>query len=67
MKEWVAINIERWQVEQPAWFAIELITDELLPNNVLEAAGGANRRRSSRISFVSNKEERSVRVLPEDK
>jgi len=57
VKERVASNIERWQAEKPAWFRIELVPDEFLPNAVYEAAGGANRRRSSRVSFMSSSRE----------
>jgi len=47
VKEWVAENIDKWKRERPDWFKIEMIPDELLPKNVLEAEGGAKRRRSS--------------------
>jgi len=47
VKEWVAENIDQWRRDQPNWFKIEMIPDELLPKNVLEAEGGAKRRRSS--------------------
>ena len=50
IKEWVKENIERWRSEKPSWFQVDLIPNEFLPVDVLEAEGGARRRRS-RISF----------------
>jgi len=47
VKEWIAENIHQWRMDQPNWFNIELIPDELLPKDLLEAEGGARRRRSS--------------------
>jgi len=47
VKEWVAENIDQWRRDQPDWFKIAMIPDELLPKDVLEAEGGAKRRRSS--------------------
>ena len=47
VKEWVAANIDQWRREMPDWFNIAMIPDELLPKDVLEAEGGARRRRSS--------------------
>jgi len=47
VKEWVAENIDKWKRENPDWFNIELIPDDLLPKDVFEAEGGARRRRSS--------------------
>jgi len=47
VKDWVAANIERWKDERPAWFNIEEIDDIFLSKDVLEAAGGVSRRRSS--------------------
>jgi len=47
VKEWVAENIDQWRSDQPDWFKIAMIPDELLPKDVLEAEGGARRRRSS--------------------
>ena len=47
VKEWVAENIDQWRRDQPNWFKIEMIPDEFLPKDVLEAEGGAKRRRSS--------------------
>jgi len=46
VKEWVAENIEMWKLEKPVWFYIEKIPDDFLPDDVFEAEGGANRRRS---------------------
>jgi len=45
VKEWVANNIDRWKVDKPDWFNIELIPDEFLPQAVLEAEGRTNRKR----------------------
>jgi len=47
MKEFVADNIVRWKEEKPAWFKIDKIPDDFLPQAVLEAEGGAQRRRPS--------------------
>jgi len=47
VKEWVAANIDQWRRDEPEWFKIAMIPDELLPKNVFEAEGGAKRRRSS--------------------
>jgi len=47
VKEWVAANIDEWRRIEPDWFNIEMIPDELLPKEVIEAEGGAKRRRSS--------------------
>jgi len=47
VKEWVAENIDQWRSDQPDWFKIAMIPDELLPKDVFEAEGGAKRRRSS--------------------
>jgi len=47
VKKWVAENIKQWIEERPDWFKIERIPDEYLPKDVLEAEGGARRRRSS--------------------
>ena len=55
VKEWVADNIDRWKLEKPDWFKIELIPDEFLSKEVLEAEGGANRKRR-RSSGASLKE-----------
>ena len=47
IKTWVAQNIDRWRVENEAWFDVRLIGDEFLPIEVFEVEGGAKRRRSS--------------------
>ena len=47
VKEWVADNIDGWMADKPAWFNISMIPDDFLPADVLEAAGGADRRRAS--------------------
>jgi hypothetical protein len=47
VKEWVRVNIDRFQVEQPEWWKIEMVPDEFLPEEAIEAEGGARRRRSS--------------------
>jgi len=46
IKEWVKENIEKWRSENPSWFQVDLIPDEFLPVDVIEAEGGARRRRS---------------------
>ena len=51
IKEWVAMNIDRWKKENPEWFDIRLIPDEFLPPRVVVAEGGASRRRRSSVSF----------------
>ena len=75
MKEWVANNIDRWKVDNPDWFKIELIPDEFLPQVVLVAEGGLGRkRRRSSISLreivgleesFSEESNRSRRMAPE--
>jgi len=45
--EWVANNLERWQEDNQPWFKIEMIDDDMLPPDVLQAQGGARRRRSA--------------------
>jgi len=47
VKEWVANNIDRWSLEKPDWYHVELIPDEFLPKEVFEAEGGVNRKRES--------------------
>jgi len=47
VKEWVGANIALWKEEKPDWFKIEMIPDDFLPRDVLEAEGGAKRRRSA--------------------
>jgi len=52
VKEWVGANINRWRMKNLEWFRIELIPDEFLPKEVLEAEGGSNkRRRKSNLSL----------------
>jgi len=50
VKEWVCNNIQRWTSEKPPWFVMESIPDEFLPDDVFEAEGGNNRRRSNGVS-----------------
>ena len=47
VREWVAANIDRWKEDKPDWFKIETIPDNLLPNEIVEAEGGKNRKRST--------------------
>ena len=47
VKAWVAENIDRWRAEKPKWFEIDMIPDDFLPERVVIAEGGAQRRRSS--------------------
>ena len=47
VKAWVAANIGKWRAEKPDFFKVEMIPDDYLPKEVLEAEGGARRRRSS--------------------
>ena len=47
MRLWVASNIEGWIEDKPDWFRIKMIPDDFLPRGLLEAEGGAQRRRSS--------------------
>ena len=70
VKQWLAEKIVEWKREEPDWFKIEIIPDEFLTANVLEAEGGAKRRRSS--ASVSFKEiirlksviQEEIRVVP---
>jgi len=67
VREWVASNIARWKEDKPDFFKIEMILDTLLPPAVVEAEGGANRKRS----IVSVREmigfsEEPNRVRPEE-
>ena len=50
VKDWVAENIQRWWSENEDWFKIEKIPDDFLPDAVVEAVDGAQRRRS-RVSL----------------
>jgi len=47
VRVWLRENIARSQLEQPEWWKIELVPDEFLPAQAIEAEGGARRRRSS--------------------
>jgi len=51
VKEWVANNIDRWKVDKPDWLKIEFIPNDTLPQAVLEAEGGAAKRRRSSVSL----------------
>ena len=50
VRAWLRENIDRFQLEQPEWWKIEMVGDEFLPNEAIEAEGGAHRRRSSILS-----------------
>jgi len=52
VKEWVANNINRWKEEKQDWFKIEMIPDDLLSRDVLEAVGGAKRRRVLQMKLL---------------
>jgi len=43
----MSYNIDRWKLEKPEWFKIDMIPDEFLPQTVLEVEGGAKRERKS--------------------
>ena len=47
VKEWLRENIAKFILEQPEWWKIEMVGDEFLPHEAIEAEGGARRRRSS--------------------
>jgi len=67
-KIWVKENIDRWRMEELDWFKVEMIPDEFLPKDVLEAEGGAKRMKRGGSSFreVVGLQERSVgRVHPQ--
>ena len=70
VKEWVANNIDQWKVDNPDWFKIELIPDEFLPQAVIEAEGGTNRkRRRNSISLreiVGLEERKDTKVHPQE-
>ena len=51
IKEWIRLNIDRWRLEAPKWFIVELIPDEFLPVEVYEAEGGERRRRRNSVSM----------------
>jgi len=68
MKDWVADNIDQWRRENPDWFNIEMIPDEFLPEDVFEAEGGAERKRS-RVSLrevIGFEGESERRVHPQE-
>jgi len=72
VKVWVAKNIVRWNKEQPDWFKIEFIPDEFLPITVLEAEGGAAKRKRRRSSVslreivgLEEKKTADIRVHPQ--
>ena len=46
MRVWLRENIDRFQLEQPEWWKIEMVGDEFLPQEAIEAEGGARRRSS---------------------
>ena len=50
VRAWLSENIDRFQLEQPEWWKIDMVGDEFLPNEAIEAEGGAHRRRSSILS-----------------
>ena len=54
VRTWVAENIAGWIEEKPDWFNIDLIPNDMLPDEVLESEGGAARKR--RRSSVSLRE-----------
>ena len=70
VKEWVANNIDRWKEEKPDWFKIDFIPDEFLPQAVIEAEGGANRKqRRSSVSLremVGFEERKETKVHPQE-
>ena len=47
VRVWLGGDIDRFQLEQPEWWKIDLVGDEFLPSLAIEAEGGARRRRSS--------------------
>ena len=46
VKEWMGLNVVRFQVEDLEWWEIEMVGDEFLPEAVIEAVGGVSRRNS---------------------
>ena len=54
VRTWVGGNIAGWIEEKPDWFDIDLIPNDMLPDEVLESEGGAARKR--RRSSVSLRE-----------
>ena len=47
VRVWLRENIDRFNLEQPDWWKIEMVGGEFLPQQAIEAEGGARRRRSS--------------------
>ena len=45
VRTWVGENIAGWIEEKPDWFNIDLIPNDMLPDEVLESEGGAARKR----------------------
>ena len=45
VRTWVGENIAGWIEEKPDWFNVDLIPNDMLPDEVLESAGGAAGRR----------------------
>ena len=45
VRTWVAENIAGWTEEKPDWFNIDLIPNDMLPDEMLESEGGAARKR----------------------
>ena len=54
VRTWVGENIAGWTEEKPDWFNIDLIPNDMLPDEMLESEGGAARKR--RRSSVSLRE-----------
>jgi len=52
VRAWLAENIDRFILEQPEWWKIEMVGDEFLPQQAIEAEGGARRRRRSSVNSV---------------
>ena len=52
VRTWVATYINDWIDDRPAWFQLDLIDDEFLSKEILEKAGGHQRKR--RRSSLSN-------------
>ena len=45
-------NINFWILEDPSWFDVGLIPDDLLSDDVLNLEGGASKRRRSSFSLL---------------
>ena len=48
IKEWVRLNFDRWRLEAPKWFIVELIPDEFLPDGVRGGGGGEEEEKEQR-------------------